>query len=231
MSVAHGGALNRAEVDRDLLKGMDRALTLRKYAGWRGGTVAGYKMRDLYIACCMKMQHVYWYDVVRGIDSLFQAMADAMERGETIRLQGFGSFDILERRARVISVAKHMEGLGPGLVQIDGRWFRVVGRHGQVRFRAGGDLAEATGTEKPHHNFTTWYETYGSGKGWQVEEDEDGRVWIVNRYGNTGGKKRIPNRKRAEQPERRILVTSPLYAGLRSKKGKKLRRGAMKVWE
>jgi DNA-binding protein HU-beta len=66
----------------------------------------------------------------RGLDALIQAITEAVERGEAVRLVGFGSFEVVKRAERA--------GRNPRT----GEPLKIASKK-VVRFRAGKKLNEA----------------------------------------------------------------------------------------
>jgi DNA-binding protein HU-beta len=66
----------------------------------------------------------------RGLDALIQAITEAVEKGEAVRLVGFGSFEVVKRAERIRRNPKTGEPLKIASKKV-------------VKFRAGKKLNEA----------------------------------------------------------------------------------------
>jgi DNA-binding protein HU-beta len=66
----------------------------------------------------------------RGLDALIQAITEAVEKGEAVRLVGFGSFEVVKRAERIRRNPRTGEPLKIASKKV-------------VRFRAGKKLNEA----------------------------------------------------------------------------------------
>lgn len=91
---------------------------------------------ELVAATAKRFPHLSDGDARLAVDALFEALSEALVRGEKIELRGFGSFRVKTYKAR--------EGKNP----MTGETVFIMTRR-QVQFKVGKDLGERIQIESP----------------------------------------------------------------------------------
>jgi hypothetical protein len=179
-----------------------------------------------------KMPQAYQYDVVRGVDCIFRTIADALVRGAEVVLKGWGTFSVYHKRAWLGGVPPCMEGMGPGLIRVNGKWRRVIAASRRIKFVPGKDLVAVTGIKPPHRDAglrRPWAARWKDA-GIQIKQGDDGEVVVVDTGARTSGPARTAN----PRPGRKKKLASAkveVVPGKDRHRGQHLERSVMRVWE